>query len=1434
MGVVLVEKLFSGSVGIAVLVITGLVTGCTQRSAPTPVSAQAGLRGSLYGGQQPVTSAAVYLYAASAGSTASPSISLLKASGVTAVDSNGKYHATTDANGVFDLAPGGVPAYTCTAGQQLYVLGVGGDSGSGVNPSLVLTAALGDCSNVSGSTFVSANEISTVAAAYALNNVAVAPTQITACAFQIACDTPFATAAMSVAFGNVSNLVDLASGSALSNTPTGGGIVPTSTINTLANVLAKCVNSSGAVSATGLGGGPTPCYSVFNLAKTSGGVSPLDTFTAMLNIARIPTQNVTALYQLAAANVPFQPTLSSAPIDWSVNVAYPTSLQFTQAVNSYNENAGSVTLQVSRTGTRGGSASVDYSVASGGNAVIGTDFTVVGSSLSWTASDTASKFITLQLTDQQLSSGYKSFFLQLSSAVGANVGAQGTTAVSILDNDPAPVVASCQSYVTAVDANLCQVNSVAAHNAISVRVSPSPNAPNQPIVVKPRVGSSLTAYFSAITTKYFNPVSYKWSQVTPLIDSYATAGTATLSATTTSGPQVSATLTQSGVYQFQVIATDANNKSVSNYFWMNVWDNTPAVAPGLIGRYPGILPPPTVQMLSADPGPLQHPRLLFSAGDWASLTASANSNTGTQETIAGLVDVNSAIANSFDKTSSAMYGLENALIQYANDNYASSDYNNIVTTYGLVGSIPTVPTIFQSTPMGSIPSTDFADALAAASYTAWLAVDPTQPLAAGSSATLRLQYLATLTAAYSHFWLTTELAYPANFTGTASNSYGNYSLALAYDLTFNAMTTAQQAATRDYLYTIGNIYNNGKGGVRLTPPAINPSSSTQNGVDFPNLSDGIIFPALVIEGEEGLVSRSILNNTSIFGTYIAAAASADPAVTAVDSWPYASQTSVRNMGREVRGNSEYILSPWGFYHSMTAYFHLGQNITAPMEYAFARRGENQWVTTNLYQALLHPLYTMYPADLGDPQVSLDFHDGAGFAGGSGERSFYYISKAMYPDDAMVDYVYRQATSGQDRTALTRTIFGQPLQTLTMQAMAQAKGLGLTKYDPLMGFMISKNGWSETDLSMVMNNFTLGAGHYHAQANSFSLSALGRTWSNSPQYHIVPNDDQQTVLFQTNPSSTYASQGYTGQGPGSEDYLNNYQDQQPFHGAVLQVSYDPDGQWTWFAGDSAPGYNYEGQGSIKLNQVSTGLTNSYMLPAGLTSVLIPADATTLTNSTQFANALPYNPVQYAFRSIMTVLGTYPYVLVIDDVNRNGNPQNYRWVMNNSIGFGGSPNLFMDATGKTSYASLEIQAGATATDATLYHVLDSGTAAGLPRLLVRDVTAQLTTGQPAIFIDDRPIPSGGGTSQSNLTYGIDNNSHNFTYFPTRRLMIERDAVVEPKYKVLLFPYLTGGLMPVTSWNAATSTLTVQVGTQTDTITVDETNSDHRTRFKSFLRH
>ena len=91
------------------------------------------------------------------------------------------------------------------------------------------------------------------------------------------------------------------------------------------------------------------------------------------------------------------------------------------------------------------------------------------------------------------------------------------------------------------------------------------------------------------------------------------------------------------------------------------------------------------------------------------------------------------------------------------------------------------------------------------------------------------------------------------------------------------------------------------------------------------------------------------------------------------------------------------------------------------------------------------------------------------------------------------------------------------------------------------------------------------------------------------------------------------------------------------------------------------------------------------------------------------------------------------------------------------------------------------------------------------------------------------------QGNLTYGIDNNRKEQVpaYFPTRRVFIDRNNVVAPAYKILLFPYLTGGVTPTTTWDASHTTLTVQAGDQIDRITLDTSEGDHRTRLRSFLR-
>ena len=174
------------------------------------------------------------------------------------------------------------------------------------------------------------------------------------------------------------------------------------------------------------------------------------------------------------------------------------------------------------------------------------------------------------------------------------------------------------------------------------------------------------------------------------------------------------------------------------------------------------------------------------------------------------------------------------------------------------------------------------------------------------------------------------------------------------------------------------------------------------------------------------------------------------------------------------------------------------------------------------------------------------------------------------------------------------------------------------------------------------------------------------------------------------------------------------------------------------------------------------------------------------------------------------------------------------MNNSVGFGGSGGVFLNANGSDNFASLQIEPGATATNAILYHVVDAANTPGLPRLLVRDVSQQQGSSQPPITIDDRPIPASGANSQTNLTYGVDNNTHEFTCFPSRQLFIDRNNVVEPNYMILMIPFSNGDPLPNTAWNSSHTVLTVTVGGQIDTITFNVGNPDHRTRLQSFTRN
>lgn len=297
-----------------------MLSGCSlsSTSAPTPETGLA-IQGRVLGGQQPIVNAHVYLFAANAtgygggglsASSNNASLSLLNAATTGLSDSVGAY-VLTNSTGGFTITGD----YSCTLNQQVYLYALGGSSSSTTNSAAGLLAVLGSCPGgnsafAAGTPFIAVNEVSTVAAAYAFAGFATDATHVSSSG------TALAKTGIANAFANSANLAGISTGVALATTPAGNGTVPQSEINTLANILAACMNSSGPSF--------TACSTLFSNAESAGstGTPPTDTATAAINIAHNPGVNISALYALQTANSPFQPTLTAVPNDFTVAISF--------------------------------------------------------------------------------------------------------------------------------------------------------------------------------------------------------------------------------------------------------------------------------------------------------------------------------------------------------------------------------------------------------------------------------------------------------------------------------------------------------------------------------------------------------------------------------------------------------------------------------------------------------------------------------------------------------------------------------------------------------------------------------------------------------------------------------------------------------------------------------------------------------------------------------------------------------------------------------------------------------------------------------------------------------------------------------------------------------------------------------------------------------
>ncbi len=132
--------------------------------------------------------------------------------------------------------------------------------------------------------------------------------------------------------------------------------------------------------------------------------------------------------------------LVSTSTDNSVTYNPPQSgtLRFAQANYSVNENVGTVTVSVTRTGGSSGAVSVQYATVNG-TAIAPGDFTTASGTLTWATGETASKPIPIPIVNDSTVESSESFTVTLSAPTGgATLGNPATPIVTIVDDDTTP------------------------------------------------------------------------------------------------------------------------------------------------------------------------------------------------------------------------------------------------------------------------------------------------------------------------------------------------------------------------------------------------------------------------------------------------------------------------------------------------------------------------------------------------------------------------------------------------------------------------------------------------------------------------------------------------------------------------------------------------------------------------------------------------------------------------------------------------------------------------------------------------------------------------------------------------------------------------------------------------------------------------------------
>ncbi|MEM6885288.1 MAG: hypothetical protein AAF571_09665 [Verrucomicrobiota bacterium] len=454
---------------------------------------------------------------------------------------------------------------------------------------------------------------------------------------------------------------------------------------------------------------------------------------------------------------------------------------------------------------------------------------------------------------------------------------------------------------------------------------------------------------------------------------------------------------------------------------------------------------------------------------------------------------------------------------------------------------------------------------------------------------------------------------------TSTHACGSYMefdmqrLGYTYDFAYNFMDEAQRSTVRETIATLTE-------GAYVFGMELPPHFRMWNWI---NVGSCFTLLALAIEGEEGYDERIYPKAVETLTDYI-----------------------IRNY------------SKMGSSTEAAGYTSFGWGWGAPMLVAMARRGDNL-MAIDRYREISK---WHAAATLPDGSGVMTHGDGGNHIPRIPEMQ---VMKYFYPDDPVVDYNWQnfvlpllENDKRIDAHMIAPMVCALDGSDLDYQA---GKKLNLpdTFYDPERGSLITRTGWDKDAVMFQMEARldSFYAGHEHADRGNFNLIAHGKNWSRDG-FRSVESRYHNMVLIDGKGQGMWAPPA---------DWMKVQESEFAVFG-ICNTKYAYD--WFWPKGivwsDPAdPKFELERFESYKtvVNFFQENYEWEYETHPNVVNHFEGYEHPNalMWDEDVWTARVAHNPVQRAFRTAGLVKGKHPYVLVIDDIQKDDQVRLYEWIL-----------------------------------------------------------------------------------------------------------------------------------------------------------------------------